>query len=363
MSNRLPHPDPLPPLFQEVAPNMAIPDPFAAPSLRWGILGAGGIARTFARDVPKYSNQQVVAIGSRELSRAQAFATEMGLQQVGTYGSYEELVQADDIDVIYIATPHMRHRDDALLALNAGKPVLVEKAFATSIDQVNEVFDTAETTGLFAMEGMWSRHLPHYHFIRAAIASGRLGRLVEVSADHGQRLTHIARMTDPNLAGGAMLDLGVYPMSLVQMTLGKPTEQAALGRLSDLGVDLGDVVIGKHEGALSVATCQMDGATSMHAIVTFEAGTIELAKNFYGPTKVRLTVFDLDPTTGAAVSARKQKWDARVPGGFQYEAAEAAHRITAGDLESPVVPWSATREVQEMMDDALAQVGVRYPRF
>ena len=101
----------------------------------------------------------------------------------------------------------------------------------------------------------------------------------------------------------------------------------------------------------------------MHAILTFEAGTIELAKNFYGPTKVRLTVFDLDPTTGAAVSMHKQKWDARVPGGFQYEAAEAAHRITAGDLESPVVPWSATREVQEMMDDALAQVGVRYPRF
>ena len=170
-------------------------------------------------------------------------------------------------------------------------------------------------------------------------------------------------MTDPNLAGGAMLDLGVYPISLVQMTLGKPTEQVALGRLSDLGVDLGDVVIGKHEGGLSVATCQMDGATSMHAILTFEAGTIELTKNFYGPTKVRLTVFDLDPTTGAAVSARKQKWDARVPGGFQYEAAEAAHRITAGDLESPVVPWSATREVQEMMDDVLAQVGVRYPRF
>ena len=356
-------PSPLPDLFKRIAPDVVIPDPFDAPSLRWGILGAGGIARTFARDVPAYSNQQVVAVGSRDLGRARAFAGEMGVPAAGAFGSYEELVAAPDVDAIYVATPHMRHHDDALLALRAGKPVLVEKSFAMSVAEAQEVFDEASARNLFAMEGMWSRHLPHYHFIRAAIQSGSLGNVVKVSADHGQQLTHVPRLTEPALAGGAMLDLGVYPLSLIQMALGKPKEQSALGRLSDKGIDLGDVVIGKHETGLSVATCQLDGASPMRGMLTLASGVIEMPKNFYQPTKVRLTVGKMDPDTGAMIGSEESEWDARVPGGFQYQAAEAARRITAGDLQSPVVPWSATLEVQQMMDEALAQVGVSYPKF
>ena len=160
-----------------------------------------------------------------------------------------------------------------------------------------------------------------------------------------------------------MLDLGVYPVSLVQMALGVPLKQSALGRLTDSGVDMGDVVVGQYEDALSVATCQMDGASSVHAILTFEKGTIEMAQQFYRPTTVTLTVHSVDPDTGQIISSSTEDWDAVVPGGFQYEAAEAARRITAGDLESPVVPWSATLEVHKIMNDALEQVGVRYPQF
>ncbi len=363
MTTKTPAPAPLPDLFREVAPNVTIPDPFDAPPLRWGILGAGGIARLFARDVPRLSKQQVVAVGSRDLQRAQAFAAEMNIPTENAFGSYEELVACPDVDVIYVATPHMRHRNDAILALNAGKPVLVEKPFAMSAAQAEEVFELAREKNLFAMEGMWARHLPHYHFIRDAVATGRLGSLVQVSADHGQRLTHVPRLIEPELAGGAMLDLGVYPLSLIQMTLGSPKRQRALARISERGVDLGDVVIGEHETGLSQATCQMDGATVMPALLVFEGGVISMPKNFYRPTKVKLTIHDLDPVSGAATSSMKAKWDARVPGGFQYQAADAARRITAGELESPAVPWSATLEVQAMMDAALDEVGVTYPAF
>lgn len=360
MSSRDISPSPLPDLFAEVAPDFVMPEPFDAPSIRWGILGAGGIARTFATDVPRYSNQEIVAIGSRTLGKAQAFAQENDIPLSGAHGSYEDLVADPNVDAVYVATPHVRHHRDALLALNSGKPVLVEKAFAMSTEQAKEVFDTAREKGLFAMEAMWSRHLPHYRFIREAIASGKLGKLVEVTADHGQRLTHIPRLVEPAMGGGAMLDLGVYPVSLIEMALGKPTTQQALGRLSERGIDVGDVVIGKHCGALSVATCQLDGISPTQATLTFEGGSVVMPTQFYRPTQVSLRVYALDPKTGAASDLRKAKWDARIVGGFQYQAAEAARCIRAGLLESPVVPWNATLAVQEMMDAALAQVGVTY---
>lgn len=363
MSHRSPSPAPLPDLFAEVAPQFQIPDPLDAPPLRWGILGAGGIARTFARDVPRYSRQKVVAVGSRDPLRAQAFAAEFGIEPRSAYGSYEDLTAAKDVDIIYVATPHMRHRRDALLALESGKPVLVEKSFATSVEEAREVFDVAAKRGLFAMEAMWSRHLPHYAFIREVIKENRLGSLIEVTADHGQRLTHVPRLVEPSLAGGAMLDLGVYPISLVQMTLGKPIVQRAVGRLSAKGVDLGSVVTGQHAQGLSVASSQMEAATGVPALLAFEGGTIWMPKMFYRPTRVKLTVHGLDSVSGAIHDSSKATWDARVPGGFQYEAAEAARQISAGHTQSPAAPWSATLEVQEMMDAALKEIGVTYPQW
>lgn len=360
MSSKTVSPSPVPPLFREVAPNFTVPEPFDAPPLRWGILGAGGIASTFATDVPRYSNQKVVAIGSRDLQRARKFADAHVIKKSGAYGSYEELVAAEDVDIVYVATPHVRHHKDALLALNAGKPVLVEKPFAMSVEEAREVFETAREKGLFVMEAMWSRHLPHYHFIRDTIASGALGSLLEVTADHGQRLTHVPRLIEPSMGGGAMLDLGVYPISLVHMALGNPRSIQAFGRLSDKGIDLGDVVIAQHEGGLSVATCQLDGLSPTQATLTFEGGSIVMEKQFYRPTKVSLRVIELDAVTGSPTRTRKEKWDAQMLGGFQYQAAEAARCVSAGLLESPVVPWNATVEVQEMMEVALREVGVTY---
>ncbi len=350
-------PEPLPNLFRRVAPSYEQVDPYDGPGLRWGILGPGGIARTFARDVPANSNQVVTAVGSRDRGRALRFAEEFNLDRAQAYGSYEELVADPNVDVIYVATPHVRHERDALLALHAGKPVLVEKAFAMSQEETHRVFETAAAANLFVMEGMWSRHLPHYAFLRAALQSGKLGRLRLVQADHGQALRHVPRLTQPELGGGALLDLGVYPISLEQMLLGMPSDLLSSSRLSDLGVDISDVVVAAYPGANAIATCQMDAASPTVATLVFEGGVIHLARPFYGPTKVELFVHDIDPETLAVRSSERSTWDARVPGGFQYQAAEAARCIVAGELESPTVPWGATLEVQKIMDTVLANAG------
>ncbi|MDD9206378.1 Gfo/Idh/MocA family oxidoreductase, partial [Georgenia sp. 10Sc9-8] len=177
------------------------PDPRTAPPLRWGILGAGGIAGAFARDVPAHSTQQVVAVGSRDRGRAADFADRHSIP--GVHGSYAELVHDPQVDVVYVATPHSHHHAHARLALEAGKPVLVEKAFTRNEAEAQHLFDLADRAGLFVMEAMWTRFLPHMVALRGLVASGALGELVLVQADHGQRLDSVPRLLDPALAGGA----------------------------------------------------------------------------------------------------------------------------------------------------------------
>ncbi len=349
MSN---HVDPLPEALSAVAPAYTIEDPKDAPPLRWGILGAGGIASVFAKDVPAHSSGIIAAVGSRDLTRAQEFADKHNIAHA--YGSYQELVDSPEIDAVYVATPHIRHRDDALLALRAGKPVLVEKAFTMTADEAREVFAEAENQGLFAMEAMWSRHLPHYRFIKAAIEGGLGGRLVNVTADHSQSLRHVPRLMQPELGGGALLDLGVYPLHFVHHALGVPQELVARGLPTGTGVDAGEMVIATYPEALASSVATLEGVNSTPGILTFENFAIELPEQFYRPTHVHLRTFP-DRAEGGQEQL-VTKWDAQVPGGFQYQAAEAARCISAGLLESPVVTWQDTLDVMEIMDEVARQL-------
>lgn len=336
---------PLPPQFAALTPGFSVPDPADSPALRWGILGPGGIAHTFI-SATEHTASSVTAVGSRSLDRAAAFADEYGIQHA--YGSYEELVASDEIDAVYVATPHIRHREDALLALRAGKPVLVEKSFTMNRDQAVEVFDEARARGLFAMEAMWSRHLPHYRWIRAVIESGNAGRLVSAQADHSQALRHVPRLVEASLGGSAMLDLGVYSVHFVHHALGKPSELSAFGIPvgDDPMVDASLAILGRHaeSGALSVASCSLEGQNATAGSLTFENLSIEIPEQFYRPAVVTLRPKDGDQPTVT--------WDARVPGGFQYQIAEAARCIAAGLQQSPVVSWQDTLDVMEIMDQA-----------
>ena len=334
-----------------------VPEPQDAPPLAWGILGAGHIAGTFMYAVPAYSSGRVVAVGSRDLDRARAFVQAYPQAGKGStvraFGSYEELVADPEVEAVYVATPHAFHAEHALLALEAGKPVLVEKAFTRSADQARTVLDAARDRGLFAMEAMWTRFLPGHVLARAVVDSGILGQVRHVHASFYESLLHVERLVRPDLAGGALLDLGVYPVSFVHSLLGTPQRLTAAGRLSDQGVDLDEVVTMSYPGAVASAAAGMDGFSSKIAEVVGTRAYMQLGTRFYGPSVLELTWREQ--------SQPPATWDARLPGGFQFEAAEVARCLAAGSLESQTMPWSATLEVMDLLDEVRRQLGVVYP--
>ncbi|MDE0571822.1 Gfo/Idh/MocA family oxidoreductase [Demequina sp. B12] len=326
------------------------PDPMEAPALKWGILGAGGIARKLADAVTQYTRSEVVAVASASsLASAQAFADEKGIAHA--YGSYAELLANPEIEVVYVATTHNNHHEPAILAINAGKHVLVEKAFTQNEAQAHLILDAARAKGVFVMEAMWAPHLPHMYAIRDLIARGAIGELVSVQADHGQALTHVERMVRPELAGGALLDLGVYPLSFAHHMLGSPQKVTARGRLRESGVDGQVSMIFEYPSAQAILTTTMEAQTANTAHIAGTEGVIRLDGMFYSPTT--FTVQRLDGATFT--------FDGRVDNGFQFEVAEVARQIAAGNVESPLHDWERSLEIMRLMDEVRAQIGLVYP--
>jgi predicted dehydrogenase len=326
-----------------------------APPLRWGILAPGWIAQTFATGLRDHTQQRVQAIGSRSRERAEAFAAEFGAS--AAYGSYEDLVADPDVDVVYVASPHSEHREHALLAIEAGKAVLVEKAFARSAAEAREVFDAAERRGVFAMEAMWTRFLPHIDVVRQCLETGLLGEVHTVMADHGQ-LLHPGgpqRLSDPALAGGALLDLGVYPISFAHFALGSIASVTATGLLTAEGVDAQDsITVCSQSDALGLLGTTMLTKTPTTATVCGTSARLDLEGDFYtAGVPVRLVTPDGEQQDEYAFPVAGHRLD--------FEAAEVARCVTAGLRESPLLPWSETLAVMETMDEVRAQVGVRYP--
>ena len=334
---------------------MTVPDPQDAPPLNWGILAPGGIANKFAEAVRDLTAGTVVAVGSRDGGRAGDFAARHGIPR--SYAGYEQLVRDDEVEAVYVASPHSAHRDHALLAIEAGKHVLIEKALARNGSEVEEIFAAAEARGVFAMEAMWTRHLPHIAWVRDRIATGAIGEIVTITADHGQSLDLPAahRLKNPDLAGGAILDLGVYPVSFVVDLLGAPQEVKAVGRLTETGVD-GHVsmVLGYPGLTLAQADTTLWTKTPTTAVVCGTEGSIEIDGDFYGPGLVRLRRAD---RTRSVV----EEWDGSADNGFQFQAADVARCVAAGRHESERMTWDSSRAVMAVMDEARRQVGVVYP--
>jgi predicted dehydrogenase len=323
-----------------------------APAINWGILAPGGIAHRFAREVTQFTKSKIAAVGSRSKERASAFAAEFGIERA--YGSYAELVADPGVDAVYISSPHSHHRELAMLALEAGKPVLVEKAFTLNAEQAREVFSLAKSQNLFAMEAMWSRFLPHYSALREIIASGKLGEITGVTATHAQKLNLDPnwRMMDPALGGGALLDLGVYPMSFFHYLLGVPETIHASGSLTDRGVDYNEGFLLRYPSSvLAVGYADMRGPGDCAAQVVGTEGRIEIPDMFYIPNDLYFR---------ASREAEPEKIALKPQGGFQFEAAEVARCLATGLKESPSMSWQDTLEVMEMMDEVRRQLGVEY---
>jgi len=331
------------------------PDPREAPALRWGILAPGGIAHSFATALRAASGQQLQAVASRSPERAQAFADEFGVSTA--YGSYADLVADPEVDVVYVASPHSEHRAQAMLATAAGKPVLVEKAFARNANEAREIVESASAAGVFAMEAMWTRFLPHIDVVRRCLEEGLLGEVHTVHADHGQRLypNGPARLSEPSLAGGAMLDLGIYPVSFAHFVLGDFVDVTASGRRTDQGVDSqASIGVTSSRGAMGVLGTTMLTKTPTTAAVCGTEARLEIDGDFYGPRAVvRLVAPDgteLDRYTNADTTH-----------GLHFEAAEVARQISAGASESPLMPLAETLTIMDALDDVRAQIGVRFP--
>jgi predicted dehydrogenase len=321
-------------------------------NFKWGILGPGGIARAYAKDLQLLDGHEVAAVGSRTLSNAQEFAKSFG----GTaYGSYEELVADPTVDAIYVATPHPSHKDNVISALNAGKPVLCEKPFAVNAHEAREMVAAAERNGVALMEAMWARFLPHYAHVREIIASGVLGQILTVQADHGQRLAdrNIPRLIEPSLAGGALLDLGIYPVSFAHMILGNPSKITASAVLTEKGVDAQTSMIFDYgDGAQAILTTTMIEQTPCRAVVAGVNGWLEIDRTFYNPTSMRVVLFDGSVT----------QYPHTYTGHGLREQAEAFKKLVqSGKNQSEILTWKDTVDIMGTLDAVRSQIGLRYP--
>lgn len=335
-------------------PSTRIPDPLDAPAIRWGVLAPGGIARAWTAALHARTASRVAAVGSRALERAQAFAAEFDVERA--YGGYDALVADGEVDAIYVASPHSEHHDHALLALGAGKPVLVEKAFTRNASEAAAVIEAARARGLLAVEAMWTRFLPHIDVVRSCLEDGVIGEVRTVEADHGQLLfpNGPVRLADPALAGGALLDLAVYPISFAHLALGAFTAVQATGTLAPTGVDASETVaVVGPQGAIGTLASTMLAKTPCAASISGTAARLEIDGWFYQPNTVRL--IDLDDREIDRYETPNREH------GLAYEAAEFARLLTAGKTESDLLPLDETLRIMQVLDDVRAQLGVKYP--
>lgn len=314
---------------------------------RWGIAGTGGMAAAFLDDFTHVPDAELVAVGSRTHERAEEFAAPSGASAM----TYAELVAAD-LDVLYVATPHPQHRDLALAAMRNGIPVLVEKAFTATLAGAQEVVAAAAESGVFCMEAMWTRMQPALLRARELVAAGEIGEVTSVHADLGAYRpydpTH--RLFAPELGGGAILDLGVYVVSISQHFLGTPDKVTATGSLFPNGTDASaSLLLSYDDGRGASLATSLQAATGVRATVLGTRGSIELGPQFHHPTQLVVR----------RQGEPAQEIDAPALGrGYSHQIAHVHECLAAGLGESPLVPLDDTLGVQWVMQEALEQLGV-----
>lgn len=352
--------------------------------IRWGILGTGAIASHFTEGLRLVPDAQLWAVGSRTLEKAQTFAHRFQFPKA--YGSYEELVQDPNIDVVYVATPQTRHKADSILCLSAGKAVLCEKPFTVTSQEARDVMAVARQKQVFCMEAMWMRFMPLIQDVRRLIRQGEIGDVRLLTADFGYptEFDPQSRFFNPNLGGGALLDRGIYPLSLAFLLLGKPTQIGGEPCIGATGVDDQSAMILRYaNGAMAVLHATLRTYSSNEAVIIGTQGKIVIQAPFYKPEHVTVHRFSDQPvvvTSGkhsyatgwkhSIISTLKQNkllkalakryknksqdiYQSLVGNGYNYEAAEVVKCLQTGKLESDVMPLSETIEIMEAMETLL----------
>ncbi|MBS1165276.1 MAG: Gfo/Idh/MocA family oxidoreductase [Proteobacteria bacterium] len=322
--------------------------------LRWGILATGWIADLFVQDLLD-NDMEVVAVGSRSIEKAVAFATKHGIPR--SHGSYQALAADPEVDVVYIATPHPFHASAAELCMAEGKHVLVEKSFTLTGAEARHLLELSRKYDVVVLEAMWTRFLPHMVRLRQALANGMIGEIRTLLATHTQDLPD-----DPNhrlnaleLGGGALLDLGIYPISFAFDILGKPTEVLASGRLKATGADAEVSTSFRYaSGACALTVSVSDAPGANRAEINGTEGHVEIDGIWYTPTSFR--IYDsqknlLEEFKPAVMKGR----------GMHFQALELERLVAAGERVSPILPLEQSVAIMETLDDIRKQIGVIYP--
>jgi predicted dehydrogenase len=336
------------------------PDPRAATgkTLRWGIIATGGIAKTVAGDLVQLEDAALHAVSSRGQQTADAFATRHGVAKAygddGGLHGYQRLLADEEVDVVYIATPHAQHYEVAKAALEAGKHVLCEKAFTVNAREAVELVELARRHKLFLMEAMWSRFLPSMQRAFAIAASGELGEIKWVSADLGFPAPYdpSARIWSPADGGGALLDLTIYPLLWAWGTLGAPQTVSAVGTLNGDGVDSQNALtLGYDSGAIAQLTSSLLAHGPRTASLAGTEGFLQTHGSVNNPRELHIRTGWDEP--------RVERFDV-VGVGYSYELREVTRCIQQGLTESPVMPWEDSLNTMRLFDGVRSQLGVRY---
>lgn len=323
-------------------------------TIRWGILGTGSIARQFARGLCAADGAELRAVGSRTSAAADAFGKEFGVSRA--HATYEALASDPEVDVVYIATPHPMHKENTILCLNAGKAVLCEKPFAVNARDAREMVQTARDRKQFLMEAMWTRFIPVVAKAREWVRQGRIGDVRMIQADFGFRAgwDETSRLLDPAYAGGALLDVGIYPIALAYFFLGEaPVRVISTATLGSTGVDEQNAMVFAYaSGALALLSSAVRTNTQQEAFILGTEGSVKLHAPFWKAAKATLTIDGKDEET------------CEIPhkgNGYEYEAEEVMQCMREGRQESSVIPLDETIAMMETMDAIRAQWGLKYP--
>jgi dihydrodiol dehydrogenase / D-xylose 1-dehydrogenase (NADP) len=321
--------------------------------INWGILGLGRICNLFMESMKLFDDSKVVAVGSRSKERADEFAKKHEIPRA--YGSYEELVNDNEIDIIYVATPHNSHKEFSMLCLKAGKAVLCEKSFTVNASEAKEMIEFAQKSGLFLMEAMWTRYLPAMVKIRELLNTGILGDIRMVKADFGFRVgwepQH--RLLNPELAGGALLDVGIYTISFASMIFGaKPLKITGTAHLGETGVDEQfSSVLAYENGAIAVCTAAVRTPLTDDAWIYGTEGRIRIPA-FWHANKLEIHINGKEPESLEIPYSSS---------GYYHEIEEAANCLRNGRIESDVMPLKETLDIIKIMDELRRQWGLIYP--
>ena len=318
--------------------------------LRWGILSTGVIARNFAQTARQMGGVELAAVASRSAEGAQAFGETFGIPK--RYAGYEALAADPEVDVVYVATPHSRHYEDMKLLIAAGKHILCEKSFTTDAAQAAEVLRLARERGVFVMEAFWTKLIPVYRDVERLIAQGAIGEVRTVTAQYGYTTGREARKFDAALAGGTLLDIGVYAIGFACMMLGYSFDDVLSQLiLNDAGTDATDAIILRRGKAVAQLTCGIGFAMPTHGAVYGTKGHIDIPE-FKNPERVTLHV------DGEAPRVIERPFEVN---GYEYEIREAERCVREGKLQSELMTWEQTVSVMRIMDEVRRQNGLRFP--